>query len=289
MDSLYENAGNMFNTAANKAAATPGYAIVFIIALVFGVGIALFYYLRPKAEDVTVMGPYMLKGASTGGRNSTQETIFDQGQLNQKLGINFTFSSFIYMDDTNAERIPLAGPKGDFRFKPLILILGVGTVTVDPIHQMARVTIEPLSDRSKMKRTGGVDIDIENFVAARWNQLLISVEGRSVDVYLNGKLAKSALLENVPVLYPIGVILETVPDFSGQIGLFQAWPRRLTEPEVVVNYKRNTDTRGKPRIPEKGLNLKDMFDKLGEQLCGFGFCGFRFNVGPMQYIDYDFA
>lgn len=292
MNGLYENAGNVFNVAANKVAAAPGYSMLFILAIVFAVGVALFYYFRPKAEEVTVMGPYLLRGASTGGKNSTQETVFDQSMMNQRMGNNFTFSTFIYMDDTNAERIPIAGPKGDFRFKPLIYILGVGTVTVDPIHQVAQVIIEPLSDRRQIRNRSegrGVTINVDNFVAAKWNQLTISVEGRSVDVYLNGVLAKSALMENVPVLYPIGVILETIPDFSGQAALFQAWPRRLNEPEVVRNYKRNTDTRGKPLIPVKGMSLKDVFDKLGTQLCEIGFCGFRFNVGPMQYIDYDFA
>lgn len=259
-----------------------------IVLIIFALFIALFVYLRPKAQDFVVMGPYILKGASSKPTGDTIVTLFDQSQLSN-LGNNFTFGGFVYMDDTNAERIPLAGPKGDFRFKQLIQILGVGGIVCDPVHQMLRVQINPLASSAILKREGPVNIDVDGFVAARWNQVVVSVEGRSVDVYLNGVLAKSALLENVPLLYPVGVLLETSPDFSGQAGLFQAWPRRLTTEEVTRNYKRNTDTRGKPLIPDPVFSVSDFWNQVTSQLCKIGFCGYNFNVGPLQYVDYEYA
>lgn len=258
------------------------------VFLVFAVLIGIFVYFRPKAQDFVVMGPYVLKGASSKQTGDTIVTLFDQSQLSN-LGNNFTFSGFVYMDDTNAERIPLAGPKGDFRFKQLIQILGVGGIVCDPVHQMLRVQINPLATSAILKREGPMNIDIDGFMAAKWNQITVCVEGRSVDVYLNGVLAKSALLENVPVLYPVGVLLETSPDFSGQAGLFQAWPRRLTTNEVARNYKRNADTRGKPLIPDPVFSLSDFWNQLTSQLCKIGFCGYNFSTGPLQYVDYEYA
>jgi hypothetical protein len=277
------------NTVASKAPAISSrtYTILAVIILLI-VGAAAYYYFRPKAEDVTVLGPYDLAGTS-GDSKSNQETLFDQSQLSTKTGNNFTFSMFVYMDDTNAERIPIGGPRGEFRFKPLISILGVGTITLDPIHQMARITAQPLADTAILKRDTRVNIDIPDVVAARWNQVLVSVEGRSVDVYLNGNLVKSALMENVPVLYPVGVLLETVPDFSGQAGLFQAWPRRLTMEEVQRNYKKNVDLRGKPRIPDKTVSVSDVLKKIGDMFCKVGFCAYSFNAGPLNYVDYEYA
>lgn len=285
MATLFENAQETFtapNISQNK--------IIYIVIAVIIVGIASIFYFRPKAEDVTVFGPFALQGVSSHGPTSAQESILDVGQLNTQLGNNFTISAFIYMDDVNAERIPLAGPKGDFRFKPLLLVLGVGTVTVNPIHQQARISISPLSSSAMHKQNTTVHLDIDNFVVSRWNQLTITVEGRSVDVYLNGALTKSTLLKNVPELYPVGVLLETIPDFSGQFGLFQAWPRRLTEHEIARNYKRNTDTRGKPLIPEKSLGILDVLQNLSDKLCQIGICGFNGKrVGPLNYVDYEFA
>jgi hypothetical protein len=126
-------------------------------------------------------------------------------------------------------------------------------------------------------------------MVSRWNQLTITIEGRTVDIYLNGAIATSTLLDNLPSLKPLGVLLEKSPDFAGQAGLFQAWPRRLSEQEIIRNYKRNTDTRGKPLIPDIGTSIMDIFRNMGKGLCDIGFCGFRFRTGPMEYVDYEFA
>ena len=91
------------------------------------------------------------------------------------------------------------------------------------------------------------------------------------------------------LLAPVGLLLETIPDFSGQAGLFQAWPGRLTGPEGIRNYKRNTDLRGKPAIPEQAVDFSEVWNTLKEGLCKIGFCGFKYDVGPLQYVDYEFA
>jgi hypothetical protein len=289
---LFGAANNLGRNAAKNSGgfklATPSIILIAVIALIV-VGILLYLYFRKKPQMATVMGPYELKGISNSGEKSSQETLLDASQLSSSLGNNFTFSMFLYMNDTNAERIPIAGPSGDFRFKPLVYILGVGTIIADPIHQKARLTLQPLTDRAVKKVDAPVLVDIDNFLVARWNQLLFSVEGRSVDVYLNGNLIKSAQMENVPLLAPVGLLLETIPDFTGQAGLFQAWPRRLTGPEVMLNYKRNVDLRGKPSIPEETIKISEILNYFKVNLCKVGFCGFKYDVGPLQYVDYEFA
>jgi hypothetical protein len=152
----------------------------------------------------------------------------------------------------------------------IVTDLGVGDILLDPIHQVARVRIKPLTKTAIIQPDMVTNIDIENFMITRWNQLTITIEGRTVDVYLNGALAKSTLLENLPILNPVGVLLETSPDFSGQTGLFQAWPHRLTESAVAKNYKRNTDTRGKPLIPDSSYSFLKMLQNLRDALCKKG-------------------
>jgi hypothetical protein len=189
----------------------------------------------------------------------------------------------------NRERIPIAGPAGDFRFKPFLFLLGVGDILLDPIHQMARVRIKPLTQGALINPDTVTSIDVDNFMIARWNQLTVTLEGRTVDIYLNGVLAKSTLLDNLPILNPVGILLETSPDFSGQAGLFQAWPRRLTESQIAVNYARNADTRGKPRIPDVGYTLAEFLKGFRTEFCSLGFCGNLLNTGPLNYVDYEFA
>lgn len=273
---------------ATTASSSPMAIWGVIVMIILIVGIALYWWFSPKAKDVTVMGPYVLKRTTTGGGSSTT-TVFTQEQINNSFGNNFTLSFFVYMEGANREDISIGGPKGDFRFKPFLYILGVGDVLLDPIHQVARIRVKPLANGGVLHPDGIVHLDVENFMMARWNQVTITLEGRSVDVYLNGALATSTLLGNLPILNPVGVLLETSPDFSGQAGLFQGWPSRLTEYDVMRNYKRNTDTRGKPLIPDTPLSIKDVWKELMKTLCGMGFCGLRVSVGGLDYIDYEYA
>ena len=286
---LYNNAVRNVSATTSGGGAKVGRLLAVVLAVALVVALVLYFLFRRGPDHATALGPYTLKGVTASAGGSSQETLFDALQLNKNLGNNFKLSGFFYMDMVNAERIPIGGPSGDYRFKPLLYVLGVGTVIVDPLHQKARVSIQPLTDPAVRRVDAPVNIDIDNFVVARWNQLTVTLEGRSVDVYLNGALVKSALLDNVPRLKPVGVLLETVPDFSGQAGLFQAWPRRLTAGEVMRNYKRNVDLRGKPAIPDGGLEWAEVWKTLKEKLCKVGFCGYDYSVGPLQYVDYQFA
>jgi len=271
-------------TKASSMSPTMIWILAILVICVIGVG--LYLYFRPKAKDALVMGPFVLQGAGNASGSETIQTVFDQSQINNSLGNNFTLSGFVYMDDVNRERIPFGGPEGDFRFKPFLYILGVGDILLDPIHQVARVRIKPMMNGAVIQPGEVQSIDIDHFMIARWNQLTVTLEGRSVDVYLNGALVSSRLLENLPTLYPQGVLIETSPDFSGQAGLFQAWPSRLTESQVLANYKRNVDTRGKPLIPER---YDMVFSNIKDMLCKIGFCKSSYDTDPLQYVDYQFA
>lgn len=285
--SYFNAATNFASNAASKTREyTSGFSntqiIVFIVVLLFTAAILLYLWLKPKADDVTVMGPFVLKGAGN-GVPSEQKVLFTQTQIDSSLGNNFTLSFFVYMDDSNRERIPLTGPDGDFNFKQFINVVGVGSVMLDPIHQRAHIRVAPLGKTA-------THIQIDNFMVARWNQITLTLEGRTLDIYINGVLSKSALLENLPILKPVLVTMETSPDFSGQSGLIQAWPRRLTASAIAANYKRNTDTRGKPLIPDVVPALSSIWDAMRQGFCDAGFCAFALpKVGGLQYVDYQFA
>ena len=98
---------------------------IAVIVAVFVIGAIAFWYFRPKARDVTVLGPFMLEGRGLKPKEDTIKTVFDDSQIQSSLGENFSLSFFVYMDDVNQERVPFSGQKGDCRFKPLLFLLGV--------------------------------------------------------------------------------------------------------------------------------------------------------------------
>jgi hypothetical protein len=118
----------------------------------------------------------------------------------------------------------------------------------------------------------------------------VCVEGRSVDVFINGILASSMQLDNVPAAPMSGLFLNASPDFQGQVALMQVWRERRTSQQILENYKRNTDTRGRPLLPATSWTWGNIVDKMKEAICrGTGFCGLRISSGPLDYVEYEFA
>jgi hypothetical protein len=201
------------------------------------------------------------------------------------------------MDKLNMERIPFAGPEGEYRFKPLVKLIGVGEFVLNPVHQRALLRLTPLVPsvmNGKFKTPPYAEIT--NVMNSRWNQITITLEGRSIDIYLNSKHATSLILENLTWTNPTGMLLETSPDFWGQAGMIQAWPRRLTESEIVENYKRVTDLRGKPNIPDAKPTFKSIWQELYKLMCKAGFCPNsgkgsqgRLRTNGLEYVDYEYA
>ena len=105
----------------------------------------------------------------------------------------------------------------------------------------------------------------------RWNQLTMTLEGRTVDFYLNGKLIKSQSLTNVPPAVAASVVV--VPkEVIGQIAYVQIWPRRLTSTEVSNNYLDTCDSRGRPYLGPELLRAITDF-KAPNLFCPNGECG----------------
>jgi hypothetical protein len=281
MSSLFSKVSNTVADSVGKHSSPSVFLIggLVIAVIVFAI---LIWYFWPRTNDSTVVGPFVL---SAQPKLASALPVFTQSQITKSLGNNFSLGFFVYMDKLNEARIPFAGSPGDYRIKPFLNILGVGSISVDPIHQEVRFSVNTTSPEFGKK----ADLTVDAFAIARWNQVLITVEGRTVDMYVNGALRQSILLSNIPAWTPVGVLLETSPDFSGQAGLFQAWPRRLSETAVMKNYKRNTDTRGKPHIPDKGPSVSDILSHMKINLCKFGFCSKPKFTSPTEYVEYQYA
>jgi len=277
----------------------PLFIFLITILVIIVLGAIYMWYFTPKSDETRVLGPFVLKGTPSEHEpagTSSLRSVLTQAQLNQSLKSNFTMGFFIYIDKVNAERIPFAGPEGDYRFKPLLKILGVGEFVLDPVHQKGLLRLTPLVAPMIEHNSGAPRAEIDRIWNARWNQVTIAVEGRSIDLYVNGKHVTSLILENVTWSNPTGVLLETSPDFWGQAGMIQAWPRRLTEREIWENYKQVTDIYGKPNIPDIGPTYEGIWKQLLNLMCHAGFCPNTRKKGKkgkqpsgLEYVDYEYA
>jgi hypothetical protein len=94
------------------------------------------------------------------------------------------------------------------------------------------------------KDSSGVDIThitVPDVPLQRWTNLIISLNGRAMDIYLDGKLVRTMLLAGVPVLSTTTPI-ELTPDggFSGQTANFTYMSRAVNPQEAYDIYRQGS-------------------------------------------------
>ena len=80
---------------------------------------------------------------------------------------------------------------------------------------------------------------VPNIPLQKWTHLLISVYGRSMDVYMDGKLVKTCMLPGVPkVSASLPVIVTPMGGFSGWTSNFQYWNDSINPQQAWDTYKK---------------------------------------------------
>jgi len=106
-----------------------------------------------------------------------------------------------------------------------------------------------------------VSVNVKKIPLQRWNQIVMTFEGRTADMYCNGELMSSTTLRNVPPL-PNSSITIVPSNVMGKAAYIQVWDRRLPIKEVAHNYIETSDSQGRPYIGKdllKALRMPNVF------------------------------
>jgi hypothetical protein len=85
--------------------------------------------------------------------------------------------------------------------------------------------------------------DIENVPLNRWFHLAITVKDDSVEVYIDGKLSKSCVYENLPLISKGDLWITNKGGFDGKLTQFKVIPYYLTHSEIRTIYMRGPDNK----------------------------------------------
>jgi hypothetical protein len=170
---------------------------------------------------------------------------------------NFTYSIWFYINDWNykyGENKVLFGRMGALTDTRGVSVTGVSgnnpcpVVTLGNIENNLSILVscypgssQDLSSDS-VKATDGTIIHtctVSNIPIQKWVNLLISTYGRTLDVYLDGKLVKTCVLPGVAKINQnADVFVTPAGGFSGWTSKFQYFPNS-TDPQAAWNiYKR---------------------------------------------------
>lgn len=264
--------------------------LIATILVIFVSAYILYRYLNQKKKDITLYGPYTMTGIRKDPTVSPWSYLLNADQAAIMTSNNTTCGFFVYVEGASQTVNPLSPEDDHSRLQHVLTFGGSVGVKVDPIHQQVIVDIFEMNPAytavEAQQRTVLKSVVIKQVLNAKWNQIVFSIEGRTVDLYLNGVLSTSLWLDNLPVSELSGIWINESPDFKGQIALIQAWPERRTASAIMDNYQRRTDIRGKPKIPDPRLKISDLFSGF---CATTGMCGFNLQPTPLEFIDYEFA
>jgi len=99
--------------------------------------------------------------------------------------------------------------------------------------------------------------DLIDFPLQRWNHVVIVLWNRSLDVYLNGKLARSCTLQHIPRLNNSPVYLTQDGGFHGDMASFKYINRAINADEVYALYSNGYDAKNIVNniLPDININL----------------------------------
>lgn len=160
--------------------------------------------------------------------SATSNIVIPASSLPNSGSINYSYSIWIYVDDWSyrygeEKYIFLRGTMGS---------LFIPSLTLSPTDNNAIVTIS--TDDSET-----FECTIPNIPLQKWTNITISLNNKSLDSYVNGKLVKTCVLPAVSTINTeASVSLTPEGGFSGQTSRFQYWSTPITPQQAWNVYKK---------------------------------------------------
>lgn len=230
---------------ANDSVIWPAIALIILLFVVVVVIYTIIRARRGRA-DKQVKEPITLY-------DPPSPIIFDREVIRKYMTANYSLSFYLQIDAVPDMRVSTS---------PLLTWPKMWDMAYNPSKEQMQWTFTSL--------TPPETITISNIPLQRWVQIVIVYEGRSVDLFINGTLVKSELLNNLPLSANSSIAI--VPNnVMGRIAFAQIWSRRLSIPEVAANYIDTSDSQGRPYIDPAFLSAFTSVD-LPNLFCPNGDC-----------------
>lgn len=167
--------------------------------------------------------------------NATVPLVIPANELPETPASNFTFSICYYVDDWNEgfgqDKIIFARKdKNDGMCPQVSFDPHVNNITVS----LATYESGPGSSSQQFTTETAT---LQNVPLQRWTSFVMVVNGRALDLYLDGKLVKTKILKNVPKATSSEIHLTPTPSFGGSTANFLYINRSLNPREVYDLYR----------------------------------------------------
>jgi hypothetical protein len=218
-------------------------ALIVIVALRF----------REGRATTTLTGPLDLYAPKP------SPIVVSRDVVAKQMNGSYTLSFYVTMD---------AVPDMRAAATPLLTWPSIMLVSYNAAQEQLIWTIQQTPDT-----TGAANpetVTLEGVPMQKWTQVTMALQGRGLDLFVDGQLVKSVLLNNIPPIPPsVASITVVGGGIMGQMAVAQVWSRRLTTTEVYNNYVDTSDSQGRPYIggfldPLKNISIPNLFCPGGD-------------------------
>jgi len=171
----------------------------------------------------------------TSMQNANTKQVIDASSLtNNSNTSNYTYSTWFYVDDWN------------YRFgEPKILLARLDqdrnpspSITLGAMENDITISVSCYPDSGDTNTSVVHKCVVKNFPLQSWVNLTISLYGRSLDVYIDGKLVRTCVLPGVAKVNPdANMIVTPNGGFSGYTANIQYWDDASNPQQAYNIYK----------------------------------------------------
>ena len=157
--------------------------------------------------------------------DASTETVIPSSAMSNSTSANYSFSIWLYISDWSGS---YGKPKIVFSrdlLKPL--------VTLGALDNTLTTTI-------KLSNGSTAQCKIQNIPIQKWTNIIVTVNNKALDTYMNGKLVKTCVLPALPVSPASeknSVYLTPRGGFTGFTARFKYWPAPINPQEAWNVYK----------------------------------------------------
>jgi hypothetical protein len=180
-----------------------------------------------------------LSGMMDGTKQQTIEAVNLPSNTNS---LNYTYSTWFYIEDWNykfGEKKTILGRlDGDNNPSPSIELGAMDNDVTISISCYPTKQSGSASDSASAVKPIIHKCKVQNVPLQRWVNLIVSLYGRTLDVYIDGKLVRTCLLPGVAkVAQSSPVIITPNGGFSGWTSNFQYWATSTNPQQAYDIYK----------------------------------------------------
>ena len=215
--------------------------VIILFVLLLNLGIVLLSRINSPSSK-----PYLINGMTSGGtQRSIAQDPSDRNAIpisrsnNEKTGLEFTYSVWIYFEDigqTAANTLLYRNifNKGDNTYDEttgIALNNGPGLYLESPetSTEPEKAKLQVIMDTYADNRS---EIEIDNVPIKKWVNVIIRAQNTVIDVYINGSIAQRVILDEVPKQNYYNMQVGQNGGFSGQLSNLRYYQKSLNIFEI---------------------------------------------------------